>query len=362
MADRYLQIDADGFCVSDGIRWQGRDADEIRAGQEILKNIFIEGRVYKSRSRDIEFYLEAFDLPLVVSSVECTANGDFTLQFPYDYTLQMTAAAFGETLRLDEWDRFHGHRDDGVAFVFSRKAQAQLFDLFDEFDDESVTIAGKTYTVPPWLTGETPAGTEEFWTERYNEWSSTGEKPGWDLQGPTPALVDSLPQLKIMKASVAVLGAGAGHDAAYLAKLGHVVTAFDISEQAIARAKAQYPESENLKYVLCDALNIPDQYAGQFDLVFEHTFFCAIDPTQRSQAVKSYRRLLHEEGHLLGVFFAITITGTNAGGPPFGATEWELKKRMEKAFEFLYWTRWHHSPKGRTNWEVMVYGKKKAGI
>ncbi len=353
MSDRYLQIDSEGYCVSEGVRWT-----DANLGREILKNLFIENRVYKSRYGGQDIFIEAFDSPLVVASVDRIASGDqqggFKLLFPYEYELTVDATAFGADLKLDEWDRFHGQREDGVVFVFSRKAQAQLFDLFDEFDDDSVTIAGTRHAVPPLLASADEVRSAGFWSERYNQWAATDESPGWDLNEPTPALVDALPQLKIMKASVAVLGAGAGHDAAYLAKLGHVVTAFDISEHAVARARERYPESENLKYVVCDALNVPDRFENQFDLVFDYTFFCAIDPSLRAQAVRSYRRLLHDEGHLLGVFFPITY----AGGPPFGATEWELKKRLEKNFEFLYWTRWHHSPPDRKNWEVLVYAKK----
>lgn len=344
MSAYFLNIDDEGFLASDGTR-----LNDDAFGNAILSQLFIDNRIYKSKYEGRTCEIFAYDHPLIVQSVQKTSDG-IKLIFPYNYSMILNF----ESLRLDEWDRFCGYNENAIPYVFSRKAQAQFFDLLDSFDDDSVNFSGKSYPMHSFLPDADNVGADD-WNARYQTWQSTGNKPGWDLQGAHPAIKDILPQIKLNKASIAVMGAGAAHDAHYLAQLGHVVTAFDISAEAIAKAQQLYPETTTLKYVQCDLLNqIPEFFLGQFDLIFEHTFFCAINPIDRDLAMKAYRNLLHEEGHILGIFFLISLQP----GPPFGATEWELKQRMDKHYRPLYWTRWNHSPEGREGWELMVYSQR----
>ncbi len=340
----FLSIDQEGHLMS-----EGRRLNDNAFGKTILENLFVDNRVYKSTYESKTCGIYNFDHPLIVQFVEKSVD-KLKLIFLYEYELSISASE----LMLDEWDRFCGYTEKGIAFVFSRKAQAAFFDLLDEFTDESITLDGQEYVLPNFLPNSSEVN-EKFWTNKYIEWKDTGEKPGWDLKKAHPAISDVLPQIKMNKASIAVLGAGAAHDAAFLATKGHIVTAFDISAEAIEKAKSLYPETTNLKYVQADMLaEIPEQYRHQFDLVFEHTFFCAINPAERKTAVQTYKNLLHEEGHILGIFFVITTEP----GPPFGATEWELNQRFEKSFRPLYWTRWTNSPTGREAWELVAYLQK----
>jgi hypothetical protein len=45
--------------------------------------------------------------------------------------------------------------------------------------------------------------------------------------------------------------------------------------------------------------------------------------------------------------------------PPFGATEWEIRERLKRSFNFLYWTRWKKSIPRRLGKELVVYAQKK---
>jgi hypothetical protein len=47
------------------------------------------------------------------------------------------------------------------------------------------------------------------------------------------------------------------------------------------------------------------------------------------------------------------------GGPPFGSSEWEIRERLKKFFDFLYWTRWKTTPEDRLGIELIVYAQKK---
>ena len=240
------------------------------------------------------------------------------------------------------------------SYSFLQESPSTNLDQLEDYTDDSITVGGNEIHIPEYLASRPEVGNEEFWGEKFENWRTNDSKPGWDLEKPLPSLVDVIPQLKILKQRVAVMGAGAGHDAHYLSTLGHLVTAFDISSEAIDKAKSLYPESDNLKYVQMDLLNPDENQFKRFDLIFEHTFFCAIDPSQREQAIKSYRRLLDEEGHLLASLYVITPEG----GPPFGSTEWEIRQRLNGKFRNLYWTRWRKSVPQRDGWELIYYGQK----
>jgi SAM-dependent methyltransferase len=150
-----------------------------------------------------------------------------------------------------------------------------------------------------------------------------------------------------------ILGCGSGNDAAYFAKQGHTVTAVDFSEEAVAQAKAKYEGVEGLTFLRQDALALPESWNERFDLVFEHTFYCAISPDRRGELVRTWKRMLHGQGHLLGVFFVME----KRFGPPFGGSEWEIRERLKKDFKFLYWTRWHRSLERRKAKELVVYAQ-----
>ena len=154
---------------------------------------------------------------------------------------------------------------------------------------------------------------------------------------------------------IAVLGAGRGHDAAFLAQQGHLVTAIDISPEAIQFSKSIYGSVPNLTFLEADIFNLPSSLKNSFDLVFEHTCYCAIPPSRRNELVKVWRQLLTEDGHVLGVFFAMD----KRFGPPFGGSEWELRQRFKNHFDFVYWTRWRRSLPRRIGHEIVIYMKKK---
>ncbi len=299
---------------------------------------------YKAKIQGEEYLVEAFDEPLVAKQV-FKGGSQWEIQAPYDFRQKFSP----EKLTVDDWDRFHGVTDNGIPFVFSRDAQAEFFRLVDELHDESVTIDGKEIPVPYWFKVAPDVNRSDFWTNIYNT-----EEPGWDMKGPTPVLVNVLPKIKLTKQRIIVLGCGEGHDAAYLAERGHIVTAVDFSEEAIARAKSKYGHISTLKFFCGDIFRLPDNWRGEFDIVFEHTCYCAVNPERRPELIKVWRSLLAPGGKLLGIFFAIN----KFQGPPFGGSEFEIYQRLKKGFRFLIWERAKDSHPRRLGRELLVYAEK----
>jgi SAM-dependent methyltransferase len=341
---RFIQIDEEGYFKMDQLR-----VADAEAGREWLANLSIDeqGRAWVSMNQQ-RVLVEAFDEPYIALDIEkpSLTEASWIITMPYGHR-ETTRL---DTLTVDEWDRFHGRTERGVPFVLSRSAQARFFDLLDSFDDDSITFAGETIEMRPWLRETNEINDPSWWTDVYVK-----ENAPWDLGAPSLALTTSAPQLKLTKCRVLVLGAGSGNDAAWFAEQGHIVTAMDFSEEAVARAKAKYGHLPTLTIEKRDVFELPSSMNGSFDLVFEHTLYCAISPARRPELVKVWRRVLADHGHLMGVFF----TMDKLKGPPYGASEWEIRARLEKGFRPLYWNRLKESGReNRLGLELFVYAQK----
>lgn len=342
---RFIQIDEEGYFKFDDIR-----VSDSEVGRDWLASLRMDDRGRAWCEVDGELVLvEAFDEPYVALDIEKTPNA-WKLTLPYGHTENAPL----DSLTVDEWDRFHGRTERGVPFVLSRAAQARLFNSVDEFDDESFTIEGRRFETRPWLQENPDVNQSNWWSEIYR----TEEEPRWDLGAPSHALAKFVPKMKLPRMRVLVPGAGTANDAAWFAEQGHIVTAVDFSEEAIARAKAKFGHLQNLKFIRADIFELPDKMPGEFDLIFEHTCYCAITPSRRAELVRAWRRLLSEKGLLMGVFFVMDKTY----GPPYGSTEWEIRARLIKNFRPLYWTRLRDSLPKRLGHELFIYAEKLSNL
>lgn len=308
----------------------------------ILQNLKLENNQYLSEHNDI---VEVFDYPFHILQIKSITSDKASVRANYDIDLILDL----NQIYVNYKDQFVIYTEQGLPSLLSDEAQAQLFDLADEFSDDDITIQGTTYLTQPWLKNDPDISDSKFWTNRYVE-----NRTEWDLNEPSPSLVWSLQKFKFPKMRVAVLGCGVGHDANYFASLGHKTVGFDFSPEAIVKAESLYGKNENLTFVTQDIFNLDEQYLEQFDLVFDHTLFCAIDPDNRSDLVHVWRKLLADQGQLLGVFF----TMPNMDGPPYGATEAEIKDRLGLYFRNDFWMRSRSSITRRLGKELIVLATK----
>lgn len=339
---QFIQIDEEGYGLSREVRIQ-----DPLVGQELLQNLKIhEGGTLLSTIGMTPVIVEAFDEPYIAQQVHLKDDNTWEISLPYGVHFAFSL----ESLSLDEWDRFHGYTSNKIPFVMSRKAQASFFNTLDEFGDDFVEFQGKTYDIPNYWPADKDVEKETYWSQIYK----TETNPGWNLGEPAEALKDMLPRLKISRSRVLVLGCGEGHDAAFFAKAGHFVTAVDISPMAIEKARKLYGDLENLTFVEADLFKLPREYDQAFDVIFEHTCYCAINPAKRQDLVKVWNRLLVSGGHLMGVFFAFE----KRQGPPYGGSEWELRQRLKSAYQPIFWGRWQKSIPRRQGKELFIYCKK----
>jgi SAM-dependent methyltransferase len=113
-------------------------------------------------------------------------------------------------------------------------------------------------------------------------------------------------------ARVLVVGCGLGDDAEYLAARGAIVTAFDLSETAIAWCRRRFPESE-VNYQVANLLT----FTGDYDLVVEIYTLQAIPLELRPQAISAVGNLGRE--------LLIVCRGREQTEPP-GQLPWPLTR------------------------------------
>ncbi|MBK1883259.1 methyltransferase domain-containing protein [Luteolibacter pohnpeiensis] len=174
------------------------------------------------------------------------------------------------------------------------------------------------------------------WNSRY-----ANQDTPWNKGTHTPVLEEFLARhAEKLHGKVAVPGCGAGHDCRWLAEIPDCeVSGFDIAPLAIEEARG-LDVAEKVSYRLYDFLNpCPDDTEG-FDLLWEHTCFCALEPSMRDGYLKTAATLLKPGGRVAGVFFINPEMDEGEQGPPFKISVEELKSAWDAAgFEILdSWT------------------------
>lgn len=163
-----------------------------------------------------------------------------------------------------------------------------------------------------------------YWQSRYEE----GNTP-WDIDGISPAMLEYMTNLPSTELRVLIPGAGKAHEAAWLNMHGfqHVFVC-DWAEGAF----------ETFRHIVTDFpphhMLVGDffELIGEYDLILEQTFFCAIDPSLRSEYAKKCASLLNQGGKLAGLLFASVF---DHPGPPFGGTKAEYLKIFEPHFNII---------------------------
>ncbi len=166
------------------------------------------------------------------------------------------------------------------------------------------------------------------WEAQYQK----GETP-WEKGAPSPALVDYLAQHPV-RGRVLVPGCGFGHDVRALARTAEEVVGIDIAPAAIAGAE-RHPRAGHERYELADLFNLPAPLRGAFDCVWEHTCFCAIDPSLRSAYVDAVAGALKARGTLLAIFYLDPGNDSPDEGPPFEVSIAELGRLFLPRFELV---------------------------
>ncbi len=190
---------------------------------------------------------------------------------------------------------------------------------------------------------------ETDWETRYQ----TGDMP-WEKGEPSPGLLDFLAtHSDLPRGAVAVPGCGTGHDARAWARAGFETWGFDLAPSAI-RLSGERTAAAGLRASFVQADFLAGDPPKPFDWLFEHTLFCAIDPSRRDDYVRAVPRWLKPGGQLLAIHYMIR----DEQGPPFGVAQQELMERFSPHFDLVQgWV--PRSYPNRTGLELMLWWRRK---
>jgi len=152
----------------------------------------------------------------------------------------------------------------------------------------------------------------------------------WDWREPHPFVVEWAKENR-PGGKALVVGCGLGEDAAFLSSLGWDVTAFDISETAVAWAKQIHNDSK-VYWEVADLLDLRDSWKGNFDLVLEVHILQAIPKEICEAASKRLAPLVSESGFLVCIG-RISGFQEDPEGPPWPLSIEEIEnigKDLEK--------------------------------
>lgn len=332
-----LEIDEEGYPVFGGLRIHDENVlidvfgNLTRSQPDMPRSKIVtclEGKTWA--------WIDAFDAPLIAQSASLELGDRVKLGFLGGRTETVDLLNF----EIDEWNRFHALVGrEGIPSVLSRKAQAMLLgDIAVRSEAPKLALFRDPGVLRP--------GESKFWEEIYEQ-----HQDGWELGQPHPVLATKdWTRFSDVK-RVLVPGAGRGSDANFLAEClpRARVTALDFAPHARLDAIAKFKEPLPFDYECRDVFEyLRAQESASLDLVFEHTFFCAMNPLRRADYLRELIRVLKPGGRWLGIFFLLE----HAGGPPFAVTQWELREYTRGAFDILAWERMTQSPAGRTHKEL----------
>jgi len=187
-----------------------------------------------------------------------------------------------------------------------------------------------------------------YWNSRYQ-----ANNIGWDTGVITTPLKEYIDQLSDPSIRILIPGAGNAHEAAYLFDKGFTnVSVCDWASEAISNIQTRIPQMPANQLICSNFFDLD----GQYDLILEQTFFCALNPTLRPQYVQKVAQLLQPKGKLVGLLFGVTFPKE---GPPFGGSKDEYVSLFDSYFEIKMLDTAHNSIKPRANSELFINFVKK---
>lgn len=187
---------------------------------------------------------------------------------------------------------------------------------------------------------ETMGGDEahkEFQARWEGIWSgglTVGQR--WDAGKPSGALLDLLEkeQLPTEGKTVLVPGCGRGYDVIAFAMAGADALGLEISESAVKAAEVERDKvkiddaASRARFACNDFFEFEDANGG-FDIGYDYTFLCAIQPHTRQQWASKWSKLVKSGGLLICLLFPVKPELTS--GPPFRVCPDEANELLTNA-------------------------------
>ncbi|GAB5522299.1 MAG: methyltransferase domain-containing protein [Roseivirga sp.] len=184
---------------------------------------------------------------------------------------------------------------------------------------------------------------EDYWSGRYDKGQT-----GWDIGYVSTPLKSYIDQLEDKSVKLLIPGAGNSYEAEYLHSLGFTnVFVMDLSQAPLDNLKQRVPDFPE-DHLLCGDFF---DHQGQYDLLLEQTFFCALNPSLRSAYVAKAHELLKPGGKIAGLLFNIPLFDDH---PPFGGHKDDYELLFRGSFEIQVMETAYNSIPARAGNELFI--------
>ena len=189
---------------------------------------------------------------------------------------------------------------------------------------------------------------KNYWENRYK----AGEIQ-WDIGYASTPLVEYFKQLANKNLKILIPGCGSAYEGEWLHKNGFTnVFLLDVAPAAKEKFFERVPGFP-LKHWLSEPFF---EHQGEYDLIIEQTFFCALHPSQRISYVEKMHDLLPLYGKLVGLLFNVPKL---VEGPPYGGTEEEYRALFQSNFTLKTMEIAHNSIEPRAERELFFIAENK---
>ncbi len=184
---------------------------------------------------------------------------------------------------------------------------------------------------------------QNYWNQRWQK-----SETGWDIGQASPAITEYMSQYSHKNAAILIPGCGNAYEAEFLISNGFTnITLIDIASKAVERLNEKFADKLQVK-VMCEDFF---EHNGNYDLIIEQTFFCAIQLNRRKEYAKKTASILNTNGKIIGVLFNKEF---NQPLPPFGGSPDEYKPLFEPYFSIKTMEECFNSISPRARSEVFV--------
>lgn len=162
------------------------------------------------------------------------------------------------------------------------------------------------------------------WSSRYREGNTK-----WDL-GSSPEELLEFIRTQADNQTILIPGCGRGYEIADLQRLGHQVTAIDISDESIRAAREEIGDYAD--QITCGDFFDCKLPMKRFDICYDRTFLCAIPEPLRAKYGSRISSLLRDSGILIGIFH---YGFPEDNDPPYPMTTEDRMNILEEYFSLV---------------------------
>lgn len=182
-----------------------------------------------------------------------------------------------------------------------------------------------------------------YWNSRYEQ-----KEIQWDIGHPSDPLEFYIHQIEDPFTRILIPGCGNAYEGELLWNLEFEdVTLLDFAPESKENFLKRVPDFPAERFIVGDFF----EHQGEYDLILEQTFFCALPKDMRKAYAEKMFSLLAPGGKVVGVLFNDKL---NEDHPPFGGSALEYLGYFQPVFNKVFMKPCYNSIEPRMGRELFI--------